>query len=129
MESNSIISPKFIAMKRLVFLSMIILFLTVQCREAGIEDPSAELLLGTWKNTNEVNAIAMDGENNFIVQFGKSMADTLRYELSHEHILSIYDSEVAYECEFHFLGDDQLELTIINLPESGKSSSIYHRLR
>jgi hypothetical protein len=100
-------------MKPPFFLSWIILLIFIQCDDKTLDKPVSGMLTGSWVNVNGPNSIVMDTENNFIVKFGMSTNDTLKYELSGPDKLIIYDSKVRHECAFKLLEENRLELEIL----------------
>ena len=86
------------------------------------------MLVGSWVNIDGPNTIEVDTENNFIVKFGKSTSDTLKYEFSGANNLIISDSKVRYECKYKFYEINRLELAIASYPYSEKETSVYRRV-
>jgi hypothetical protein len=115
-------------MKNPFYLCWAILLIFAQCDDKTLEKPVSEMIVGSWVNIDGPNAIEMDTENNFIVKFGKSTSDTLKYEFSGANNLIISDAKVRYECEYRFDKLNRLELAIVSHPYSEKKISVYRRI-
>lgn len=113
-----------------VILSIVLLFALTNCSDQEISNSDAELLIGTWKIADAETTIAFDDANNYIITYGRGENGIhyLKYQLD-RHLNRFYIEGLA--CEFEFLGNDHLKLTLMNPTLSNPALSVatYHRIK
>lgn len=113
-----------------IILNIVLLFALTNCSDPDVSNPNAELLIGTWKIADAETTIEFDDNNNYTITFGRGEngIQHLKYQLD-RHLNKFYLEDL--KCEFEFLDNDQLKLTLINpaLSDPELSVATYHRIK